>query len=65
MLDLLVGDVVEYEELGLGAEVRNVGDAALDQVALGLLATKRGSREYGSPSTGSATEQISDSVPRV
>ena len=31
----VVRDLVEDEELALGAEVRRVGDAALDQVLLG------------------------------
>ncbi len=37
VLDLLVGDVVEHEELGLRPEVGGVGDRALDQVPFCLL----------------------------
>jgi hypothetical protein len=32
--------VVEDEELGLGTEVRDVGDSGVDQPALGLLGNK-------------------------
>ncbi len=47
MLDLLVGDVVEDEELGLGAEVRDVGDPDLHQVPLGLLGDEAGIARVG------------------
>ena len=42
MLDLLVGDVIEHEELGLGAEIGHVGDPARDEMLLGLVGHEPG-----------------------
>jgi hypothetical protein len=42
VLDLLVGDVVEHEELGLRTEIGHIGDPARDQMLLGLVGHEPG-----------------------